>query len=281
MPIKPGLITLLLLSVLGCHQSNSTNEFVARVGESYLLHSDIIAKLEYLPAGLDTIEAKSQIIQQWIHDELLYQEALRQGLPDQQDIQKRLHESTRSVLIDGIISEFNKQSDNAISPTEIKQYYDANIERLHFFEPFVHIRYLSHPSQDTLMVAMESLLQQEAVTDSVFERIVLSYSQSPVEEIKMTQNYFLESSLFVNNPTMDALLRNTLAGSPPQIVEADSMYHLLQVMDRSPAGAIPELFWIEGFIREQLMISHRNQNYSRHVQRLRLDAQYNDRIEIR
>ncbi|MCY4172303.1 MAG: hypothetical protein OXF08_11995 [Bacteroidetes bacterium] len=274
------LITLILLTIIGCSPSNSSNEFVARVGESYLLNSDVIAKLKYLPPNLDSTEAKSKIINQWISDELLYQEALRQDLNTREDIQRRLNESARSVLIDGIISEFNLEADNSITFSEIEEYYEAHSEQLLFFEPFVKIRYLTHHSRDTLMIAMQELTEDEA-SDSVFEEIVYRYSISPEAAIKITENYFLENALFVDNPVLNTLLRNTVAGSFPQIVEANSTYHLLQVLDRSPAGDIPELPWIEGFIQEQLQISQRRQNFSRNIHRLRLDAQYKDKIEIR
>ncbi len=280
MGIRLGLITLLLLSVIGCRQSISTSEFVARVGDAYLHHSDLKEALEYLPHDLDSAHAKTQIINRWIGDELLYQEALRLDLSNRKDIQKRLNESARSVLIDGIISEFDKQADNTISFSDIQQYYLANMDHLNFFEPFVQIRYLSHRSQDTLILAMQQLTQG-TVTDSIFEEIVRRYSRSPEKELKMAQNYFLETTLFVRNPEVSSFLKNTTAGSPPQIIEVDSIYHLIHVIDRRPSGVTPELSWVEGFIREQLMIRSRKQNYSQNVQRLRLDAEFNNKIEIK
>ena len=280
MSTKVGIVALLLMSIAGCHQLDSTDKFVARVGDSYLLPSDIEAGLANLAAGFDTTKARSQIINQWINSELLYQEARRLRLSNKEDIQRRLDESERAVLIEGMISEYHSQADEEISQNDIEKYYERNKEHLRFFEPFVHIRYLNHPSRDSMEMAVQ-LMGQEPVSDSVFASLVERFSSSPDEHLRMTQNHFLETRLFLDQPELIDTLRNTEAGTPPQLILADSVYHLLQVIDRSAPNSIPELSWIEDFIREQLTIRFRKQNYTRSVQLLRLEAELRDEVEIR
>ena len=280
MTIRAGTVALLLIGTAGCRQLDSSDEFVARVGDSYLLSSDIEASFASLTAGFDTTKARSQIINQWIISELLYQEALRLRLSDKEDIQRRLDESSRAVLIEGMISEYHSQADDEITSDDIENFYEQNKEHLRFFESFVHIRYLSNPSRDSVETAVQ-LMNREEAADSLFATLIERFSSSPAEHLRMTQNHFLETRLFIDQPELMELLQNTEAGTPPQIFLADSLYHLLEVTNRSAPNSIPALDWIEDFIREQLTIRFRKQNYTRRVQALRVEAEFRGEIEIK
>ncbi len=271
---------VLLISIVACETRDSPDEFVARVGDSYLLNSDVEASLVNLTANIDSSEARKQIIDQWVDNELLYQEARRLRLASKDHIKRRLDESARAVLIEGLISEYHDKADSEITSVDITTYYENNKEYLRFFEPFIRIRYLNHSNRDSLELAVQ-LLTRSADSDSVFVLLAERFSHSPEEHIKMSQRFLPETSLFHNQPKLNDLLINSEPGSPPKLIQVDSLFHLLQVMDRSPTGAIPELTWIEDFIREQLMIRSRKQNYIRSVQVLRVEAEFEEEIEIK
>ncbi len=280
MRIWPGLLALLLVGFTGCQRQISSDEFVARVGNAHLLQSDLDARLANLASGFDTTEARKQIIDQWIDHELLYQEAVRLRLSNRKDIQQHLEESARAVLIDGLISDYHTQADHQITPVDVATYYENNKEQLRFLEPFTHIRYLSHTSRDSLELVRQ-LLSQTANPDSMFVSLIERFSHSVADVLRMNQNYLPEARLFPTQPELRNLLRNTHAGQPPRILRGDSLYYFLQVMDRNPAGTIPELSWVETFVREQLKIRFRKQNYTRSVQRLRAEADSQEDIEVR
>lgn len=280
MRIWLGITALLLISTTGCQRPNSSDEFVARVGDAYLLQSDLDASLANLAPNFDTTQVRRQIIDQWIDNELLYQEALHLRLSNREDIKRRLDESARAVLIEGLISDYHAQADQEITPLDVATYYENNKEQLRFLEPFVHIRYLSNPSQDSLELARQ-LLSQATNPDSVFVTLIERFSSSPADDLEINQNYLPETRLFIDQFKLSNLLGNTEAGQLPQILRGDSLYHFLQVMARSPAGTIPELPWVETFIREQLAIRFRKQNYTRSVQNLRVEAEFREDIEIR
>jgi len=280
MTTRIGIFTLLLIGIVSCRQLDSPDDFVARVGNSYLLSSDIEYSLVNLTTGIDPIQARNQIITQWINNELLYQEALRRDLSNKESIKYRLEESARSVLIEGMIAEYHNQSDQEISLADIANYYEQNQEHLRFFESFVHVRHLSNPDRDSMDLAMR-LMSQNIVADSVFAALLERFSTAPDEQLRISQNYFLETRLFLNQPELSDLLQNTEAGSPPKLVLVDSLYHLLQVIDRSDHNSDPELPWIEEFIQEQLTIRLRKQHYTRSVKSLRVDAEFREEIEIR
>lgn len=273
---------LLLFATAACQQSDPPDDFVARVGDTYLSQADIDARLAGLTTGSDTSNTRHLIIDQWITDELLYQEAVRLQLSAREDIKERLNENARAVLIEALISEYQNQVTNEVPESEIVDYYERNKEYLRLLEPFVHIRYLVSPNLDSLRLARSILLQTpDSSADSVFSVLIDRFDFSSADQYSLNQNYFPEAKLFNNQPEVRALLQRTSEGMQPQIIGVDDEYHFMQVVDRVPAGTIPELPWVEDIVQQQLVIHIRKQNYARSVQALRAQAESGEDIEIR
>lgn len=273
---------LLLFAIAACQQLDPPDDFVARVGDAYLLQADIDARLAGLTTGSDTSNTRQLIIDQWITDQLLYQEALRLQLSAREDIKKRLNESARAVLIEGLISEYQNQVTNEVPQTEIADYYERNKEYLRLLEPFVRIRYLVNPNLDSLRLARRVLLQTPNTSaDSVFTVLIDRFDISSADQHALNQNYFPEAKLFSSQPEVRALLQRTSEGTQPRIIGVDDEYHFLQVVDRVPAGTIPELPWVKDIVQQQLVIHIRKQNYARSVQALRAQAESGVDIEIK
>ncbi|MGB1375861.1 MAG: peptidyl-prolyl cis-trans isomerase, partial [Rhodothermales bacterium] len=74
----------------GCTSSPEPASYVARVGNSLLTQGEVNALIQDRPVFLDSVDAVSQIVEQWVTNELLYQEALSRGLRGDPDVQRLL-----------------------------------------------------------------------------------------------------------------------------------------------------------------------------------------------
>ncbi len=270
-----GLVLLLssLVVVAGCGQQASPEAYVARVGDAYLMQQEVDAALENLPSRLVSAEARRQFIDQWVTDELLFQEALRRNLRVQEAVQRRLAESERAVLIDALVSQLFEESSEALSPAEIRAYFELHKEQLRLHEPFVRVRYLYTANADSARRA-RTLLQQtpSADADSVWALIVARFAEDAALSQSLATNYFPESRLFMEQTLLRDRLAQLRPGQIAPLLEANGQRHLLQLADRVPAGTLPELHWVEEQVQRQLTIDTRKQMYERQVQRLRTEA---------
>ena len=281
--MRTGVAILLLIGgVLGCGPSEDKDAFVARVGDQYLTTSHLHASLGGLARGFDSTEAAHQFIDRWITNELLYQEARRLRLESQPEIREQLEESERAVLIQAMVGWFQSQAPSSLSPVEISTYFESNKENLRLLEPFVRVRYLSTSHADSAE-AVARLLNQSARTeaDSVFDQLAVQFASDVVTSVTLAHNHFPERSLFADRPAVRTALAAMTPGSIAQVIESDSTWHVLQLLDRAAEGSLPELAWIEGHLREQLQIQQRKQNYISAVEILRAEADARDEIEIR
>ncbi len=267
----------------GCQRQTPPEGYVARVGDVYLMQDEINAALDNLPPRLDSTEARRQFIDQWVTNELLYQEALRLSLRTREGVQRRLEESERSVLIDALVSQLFEEEMEAPFPPEIRVYFERHKEQLRLREPFARVRYLFTTEADSARLARR-LLQQAtsaANADSLWAQLVSRFAEDPELSLTLSGNYFPESRLFMEQPVLREHLAQLRPGQLAPLIETNGHAHLLQLDDQVPAGTIPKLAWIEDQVRRQLTIDARKQMYERQVQRLRTEALSRDALVIR
>ena len=275
-------VALLVTWILGCNDTEPADSYVARVGSEYFTESDLRASLSILPVDSDTVKTSQILIDRWITNELLYQEARKRRLESDADIRQKLEDSERAVLIQSMVEILRMSEDVRVPPESIRDYFEINKENLRLLEPFVHVRHLHMADADSARVVAE-LLSDAPVTeaDSVYESLAMQYAVDPAASITIAGNYFPERQLFARYPVVYNALAAMTPGSRVQVVSSDDGWHVIQLVDRAAAGAVPELMWVEDLIQQQLLVEARKQNYTSAVQQLRMEASARDEIEIR
>ena len=78
--MRSAIFLVIVLGVSSCKQTPPAPEYVARVGEAVLTMNEINRLLENQSVFLDSADVVSQIVEQWVTNELLFQEARDRGL---------------------------------------------------------------------------------------------------------------------------------------------------------------------------------------------------------
>lgn len=278
------LLGLVLLSSIGCQKKPPPPNVVVRVGQAYLTRDELTCALQLLPIQMDSTEASQQVIEQWITNQLLYQEALRRGLRNDPEVQRLLGENERSVLISALLEQLYQEEASAesqLNPDEVQAYYERYKEQFRLREPYLRVHYLHTTRAQEAQTVHQVLRETKTVSDSLWEALVDRYAENPEEARLLASRYVPVTRLFtavVLTPLREALqrLRN---GELAPLIEIDGHYHVLQLVDRLPAGTIPELRWIYNEVAQQVRIQARKQIYARLVQRLRNEARVRGDLE--
>jgi hypothetical protein len=277
-------ISALLAAIIlvGCSSPKADCDFVARIGEACLSERDVVAALASVPPGLDSTHAARQIIDRWITDELLSQEALRRNLEEDPEVQKRLQENERAVLISTLVNRLYEDVAPA-SESEIAAYFERNIDNLRLREPFLRIRYLNARDSSGALEAMAVLDSIEVFPnpDSAWSVAVSNLSQDPEAAAVLSSSYFPSSRFFRNIPYLVEMVTSLAPGESGFISSDRNLYHVIQLVDRVEAGAAPHLEWIIADIENRLIIEKRKQMYVDQVQRLRNRALAEGLLDVR
>jgi parvulin-like peptidyl-prolyl isomerase len=283
--MRPLLLLATLLLASGCEPTASPSDaYVARVGEAVLTEEDLTAALAAAPAGVDSMTAREQVIEQWVTAELMAHEAEERGLRERPDVQRQLAENERAVLAAALLRALYEEDTAGLNRSELEDYFERNRERLRLREPYVRVRFIATTTADSAAAARREMQQAmlSAQQDSLWEAAARAYAADTSASLALAREYVPASRLLTaDEGSVWQILPQLSPGQISAVQEVDGTYYVVQLVDRVPAGEEPELQWIEDDVRRQVEIQQRKQMVARHVQRLRNEAQARDELDIR
>ena len=267
----------------GCESSDQREEFVARVHDQYLTREELDEAMGAMPPRVDSADVRKQIIEQWVTSALLFDEASRRGLRENEDVRRQLQESERSVMASALLSRLYEEESAEPSPSEIQAYFERNKELFRIREPFVRVRHLVHANRDTVVQARQAMLSlaRGDNPDSTWQLVVAEHAEDPESSLDLSATHLPQSHLFSNQPVVREALNSLRPGETSPVLEVDDRFHVLQLVDRAAPGALPQIEWVEAELRRRLVIQGRKQIYASQVQRLRNEALAREELEIR
>ena len=264
-----------------CQEPAEPPAYVARVGDAVLMQSDVDAALEGMPSAGDSVNARHQVVDQWIENELLYQEAVRLNIDLEEPVQHQLREAERAVLIAALVAPLFEEAAAGLSEADLRTYYETHKDRLRTLEPYVLLRFMEAADADTIQAVHRQMLQAPASEkEARFNALVGRHATDPALSHSLATNYWPESRLLVRHPAARERMLS-LTSDQPRTLSSGNMHYYLEVVARVPAGTVPEFEWVEDNVRAQLAIDQRKQLYDRYVQRLRIEARANEMLAVR
>lgn len=268
-----GLMTAMVLFT-ACKTAPEPETYVARVGDALLTQEEVNALIRDRSAFLDSADAVSQILEQWVTNELLYQDALSRGLRGDPDVQRLLADNERSVLIDALVSRvLEAEMQGGPDESAIQTYYEQHREKLALREPFVRVRHLIYQDLDSAEAA-RAALQASMLTPDLPEGGRLASGLSD-------DAFYPERQMFAATPGLGEVISGLDIGDVHNVFEVDSTYHVVQLMDRLEAGSVPSIDMVRREIRDRVAIDMRKQLYARQVERLRTRALAREELDVR
>lgn len=269
--------------VSACGKDAPTGDYVARVGERTLTSEDLARSLADRPTVMDSTEAATQIVERWVTNELLFQEALDRGLQNEAETRRLLAENERSVLISALVNRVYEEEMTEPDETSIRSYYESNRDQLTLREPYVRVRVLIVRTELDAGLASDSLevLPTGAAGDSAFTALADDLSLRTDDSRTISGSYYPANRLFSWIPGMASALAAADDGDVLPPLFADGAWYVVQLVERVPVGTLPEIDMIREEIAERVRIEERKQLFARHVQRLRTQALARDRLDVR
>lgn len=285
MPLRPllALVPVLVLAACGPEVEPDREDVVARVGDAVLTEADVADALGGVPVGLDSLTAHEQVVEQWVQRELLVQEARRQGLAESPEVQKLLAENERSTLEAAALEHFF--ASNPAEPDEeaLQAYYDAHRDELALREPYVRLRHLRVATADAAAQAQRALQQaaDSPHADSLFVRVARQFADDADGAVALAAEYVPEERLAGLDPALGAQVAAQAAGPEVTLFPAGRRFHVVQVVDRVPAGTVPPFSLVRRELAERLAVQMRRDMEARLLSQLRSEARARGRLDIR
>ena len=257
--INKVLTTLLtVVLIAGCQESSDKTDYVARVNDSYLSGSDLLGILD--SSNVDD-NFKAEVIRNWILKELLYQEAISEGILNEKDFKRILEKSKKELAGSLLLKNFSSNVTLDYQPQEVEEYYNHSKMEFSFGSNSFKLNIATFSNQNNAVQFRSRLLingWDEAVTQYSDDSTLLSVSNGII---------LSEQDIY---PQQLARIVNGLHPLEISIVISDDAgYHTVaQVLNNFKKGTIPPFDIIRESVEERFIANKKKQLLDNYIDEL-------------
>ncbi len=229
MKIEVIAFALPLFILLACSESKKPEKYIAKVNDSYLTEPELDSMID---SQFVSEKSKSVIIKNWVRREILFQEAVKEGLTDTKEFAATLELSKKELAAALLLEKYAAGMQQQFTQDELENFFEENQSsfRLPFNSYFLNRANFSE--RDAAVMFRSALIMNEW--------------NGAVNEVKHTQQLvdLADSILIPEQDIQPVSLLRILEGLYPleiSIVIPDERgyYSVVQLIDKYSAGTIP------------------------------------------
>jgi hypothetical protein len=255
--------TLLTALFSGCSGEKGPKPFIARVGTSELTEEDLVCD-SVAGRTLPTQEA----VNEWIVNELLYQEAARRGLTTTEEYRRQVDAAKRRFAIVALLDqELYAPADTAfVNDAAITQAFAATGAEYILHEDVVLASYALFADRETANTFRTALLRGTSWNDAL-QTIQTDEKAAPLLLQAATRQYFTQQNLYPRE--LWKLTRSLGKDEVSFVLKVQEGFYVVKVYGIKKQGDIPDLDYVRNDIRQRLLLEERRARYDRLVATLR------------
>lgn len=116
------LIGLIAFFFIGCKKEPETEKYIARVNDAYLTEEDISELDSLFERGF----SRTELIKKWIEKEVLYQEAVKKGITDEDEFNRIINNSHRELASSMLLNSHLEKNLKKPSNSELQEFYSIH-----------------------------------------------------------------------------------------------------------------------------------------------------------
>lgn len=240
---------------LGCGRPRDGGPAVARVGDAVLTRADLESQIpdgEVAAAG-----QRRQAVEDWVRQELLYQEAHAQHLDDDPRVRKILEQAGRDLVVAAFLDQTFEDRQLEVSPAEVERHYNTHASEFRRTDAEIRAQHILLGSRRDATALRQELLQGVRFEAKARELSLDRATTASGGDL----GYFTADE----QPELWAACANLEPGELSQIVATEQGFHILLLVDHQDPGSLRSLD--ETVVREGIL-----ETLVREKHRARLDT---------
>jgi len=254
------VLTSLLAAVLiaGCQESVDKTDYVARVNDSYLSGNDL---LEILDSVSVDDNFKAEVIRNWIIKEVLYQEAVKEGILDEEYFMNIIEKSKRELAGSLLLNNFSSNLTLDYQPKEVEEYYNQNKGEFRFGSNSFKLN-ISTFSDHNNAVQFRSLLLSSGWDDALTKH-------SDDSTLLIISNGIILSEQDIYPQKLARIVNGLHPLEISIVISDDAGYHtVVQVLNNFRKGIIPPFDAIKESVEERFIVNKKKQLLDNYIEQL-------------
>lgn len=228
------------------------NKVLAVVDGREIKQSDLFNLLQSIgqsAASFQSAEGQKQLVDELVMQELLYSDAVAQGLQNEEAYKNAVEEMSRTILKQYAMKKLLDTID--ATDDEVKEYYDSHVSMFTTPEKAVANHILVNTEEEAQKIAKE-------IQDGLdFKEAALKYSSCPSSSQGGSLGEFTRGQMV---PEFEEVAFSMTPGAISEPVKTQFGYHLIQLENIQKAGTMP-FESAKAQAKEQLLLAKRQALY--------------------
>ena len=247
-----------LLLCAGCDDT-PVGEVIAQVGDAALTVQELERRVPIHLNGRVTADDRRRMVEAWVEEQLLYQEALTKNLDKDLTVTRRVNQAVQVILT----SELLERSFSAISTIteeDLQSYYAEHSEYFMRDLPELRVRQILVKGRSDA-----SRLRKRLSGGAMFDQGAREESIDESSERGGDVGYFTEDRV---DPAFWTGCEKAKIGKLTQ-VRTPLGYHLIEVLDRKEAGTVREMLDVRDEMRQRILSERREALRTKMIEEIR------------
>lgn len=241
----------------GCGKEPDKKDYVARVNDSYLTQNDVNKMTD---TSYSNNFYRSEVIRNWINEELLYQQAVNEGVVDEEKFNRIISHSRKILAGAFLLEQVSDQYEFDYSDDDLEKFYLSNKDDFKLSGNAYLLNIAEFTSEDEAIGFRTSILQND------WERVI--------ESAKYANLYIKKNKVLLNEDEIYPLsIRNVVQELYPNeisiVVNTDtSRYSIIQVIDKYTDGTILPFNLIKEKVEKRFVLQEKRKFINEYIKRL-------------
>ena len=168
---------LIAIFFFGCNKEPETKKYIARVNDAYLTEEDVSELDSLFERGF----SRNELIKRWIEKELLYQEAMKTGIADNDDFNRIINNSRRELASSMLLN--SHLENNLMKPddSQLHEFYNVHKSEFKIEENVYFFNSASFDNENTAIKFRTKLIEtswEEVIENYLEDKSLIDYKTS-------------------------------------------------------------------------------------------------------
>jgi hypothetical protein len=251
------------LLAYACSGEKPGTDFLARVGSSLLTEEDLPS---HQGDQRDSLSFRQNFVNEWIATELLFQEAVRRGLAESEEIRRSLESARKRMAVNALLNEELFEDTAATTSQSVEEYFAAHQQQFMLREDVALASFARFDDRDVANSFRSRILRGSSWSDAL-SLVQHDPLLSPHLLQVFTRRYATRSELYPEQ--LWKVARTLKKEKVSFVITTDVGHFVLLLHDFKTNGTLPDLAYVGEEIRERMQIDIRRQHYDALLQELR------------
>lgn len=252
------LLVPLMIFMTGCTKEAPQKKYVAKVNNTYLTSEELNLMSDSLSGNR---LYKSEIIRNWINEELLYQEALKQGILDEPEYKKTLEDSKKKLAGSLLLKKLYEEEKEDVSESEVENFYNQNMNEFKLLYNSYLFNKITFNDEDKALKFRSMVLQKNwdaaennfkgdtSIISSKNNLLLYEYEISPASTLKIIKELYPDEVSIA-------------------LKEGADNYTIVQALQKFDKGVIPPLDYIYSEVKKRYLVKKKELTIKDYIKEL-------------